>query len=440
MTLINEFENTTIPQTIPFENSITPLAANDAKSDGHRKSDRSFEDNIENTLHLHDLPNMHNNHLQELPVPPMMPSDQVSMMNLNATEHVERLRYFLATAPLNWQQEEQIRRHLLPSGEYVSCVLWNNIFHISGTDIVRILVFRFQAYGRPVRNIKKFEEGIFSDLRNLKPGVDASLEEPRSGFLELMYKHNCIRTQKKQKVFFWYSVPHDRLFVDALERDLKREALGITPTTLPIHPPPPLPMILGPPRSPKEIEEDKQNNHYQDDPMMKQTIATTDIMTPPAVDDAGSAQMANLNEFQVPGLNFQSNIPFDPLMNQEMMHPMTTATQDAAKSIEEENGQNQMFYNNLSLPYQYDYMASLAMSPLSSTQSSPNMRASDEEERQYQCSYDSCRKKFKRLEHLKRHERIHSGEKPYECKDCGKRFTRSDNLSNHMRVHRKKEE
>ena len=27
--------------------------------------------------------------------------------------------------------------------------------------------------------MKKFEEGVFSDLRNLKPGVDACLEEPK---------------------------------------------------------------------------------------------------------------------------------------------------------------------------------------------------------------------------------------------------------------------
>lgn len=33
--------------------------------------------------------------------------------------------------------------------------------------------------GRPVRNMKKFEEGVFSDLRNLKPGHDACLEEPK---------------------------------------------------------------------------------------------------------------------------------------------------------------------------------------------------------------------------------------------------------------------
>ncbi|KNE59571.1 hypothetical protein AMAG_18208 [Allomyces macrogynus ATCC 38327] len=44
---------------------------------------------------------------------------------------------------------------------------------------------------RPVRNLKKFEEGIFSDLRNLKPGVDAALEESRSEFLEWLHKHNC---------------------------------------------------------------------------------------------------------------------------------------------------------------------------------------------------------------------------------------------------------
>ena len=113
----------------------------------------------------------------------------------------------------------------------------NNLFHISGTDIVRCLSFRFQAFGRPVKNSKKFEEGIFSDLRNLKSGTDASLEEPKSPFLDFLYKNNCIRTQKKQKVFYWYSVPHDRLFLDALERDLKREKMGQEATTMAVNEP-----------------------------------------------------------------------------------------------------------------------------------------------------------------------------------------------------------
>ncbi|CAI7579683.1 unnamed protein product [Penicillium pancosmium] len=139
--------------------------------------------------------------------------------------------------PVDWQQDQLIRRFLLPTGDYVSCILWSNLFHISGTDIVRCLAFRFQAFGRPVKNSKKFEEGIFSDLRNLKAGTDATLEEPKSAFLDFLYKNNCIRTQKKQKVFYWYSVPHDRLFLDALERDLKREKMNQEATTVAVSEP-----------------------------------------------------------------------------------------------------------------------------------------------------------------------------------------------------------
>ena len=148
-----------------------------------------------------------------------------------ALQQVDNLKYFLISAPVDWSPDQYIRRFLLPTGEYVSCVLWGNLFHISGTDVVRCLAFRFHAFGRPVRHAKKFEEGIFSDLRNLKAGTDASLEDPKSPFLDFLYKNNAIRTQKKQKVFFWYSVPHDRLFLDALERDLKREKMGHEPTT-----------------------------------------------------------------------------------------------------------------------------------------------------------------------------------------------------------------
>ena len=151
--------------------------------------------------------------------------------------NIATVKYFLISAPVDWTPDQYIRRFLLPTGEYVSCVLWNNLFHISGTDIVRCLSFRFQAFGRPVKNSKKFEEGIFSDLRNLKSGTDASLEEPKSPFLDFLYKNNCIRTQKKQKVFYWYSVPHDRLFLDALERDLKREKMGQEATTVAVSEP-----------------------------------------------------------------------------------------------------------------------------------------------------------------------------------------------------------
>lgn len=131
---------------------------------------------------------------------------------------------FLSNAPKEFREGEQIKKFQMKNGDFIHCVLWNMHFYITGTDIVKILLYRFQTSNRQLINLKKFEEGIFSDLRNLKPGIDATLEGPRSEFLEFLYKNGCIRTQKKQKVFYWYSVPHDALFCDALERDLRRES------------------------------------------------------------------------------------------------------------------------------------------------------------------------------------------------------------------------
>lgn len=135
----------------------------------------------------------------------------------------EGLYDFLKNATKYFREGERIKKYQMKNGDCIHCILWNYHFYITGTDIVKILIWRFQNSGKPIGNIKKFEEGIFSDLRNLKPGIDATLENPRSDFLEFLYKNGCIRTQKKQKVFYWYSVPHDALFCDALERDPRRD-------------------------------------------------------------------------------------------------------------------------------------------------------------------------------------------------------------------------
>lgn len=34
------------------------------------------------------------------------------------------VKYFLLSAPVDWQPDQLIRRFLLPTGDYISCVLW----------------------------------------------------------------------------------------------------------------------------------------------------------------------------------------------------------------------------------------------------------------------------------------------------------------------------
>ncbi|XP_068208250.1 zinc finger and BTB domain-containing protein 14-like isoform X2 [Palaemon carinicauda] len=56
--------------------------------------------------------------------------------------------------------------------------------------------------------------------------------------------------------------------------------------------------------------------------------------------------------------------------------------------------------------------------------------------RKYNCAH--CGKKFKRKEHKERHERIHTGEKPFVCHICNARFTQKEHLKGHVEnVHHK---
>lgn len=56
-------------------------------------------------------------------------------------------------------------------------------------------------------------------------------------------------------------------------------------------------------------------------------------------------------------------------------------------------------------------------------------------QKSHSCPIPTCGRVFKRLEHLKRHVRTHTQERPYVCPYCSKAFSRSDNLAQHRRTH-----
>jgi hypothetical protein len=426
-------------------------------------------------------------------------------------EQVDELKYWLATAPGNWDSDSNICRYLLPTGEYISCVLWNTLYHITGTDIVRSLVFRFQAFGRPVKNIKKFEEGVFSDLRNLKPGLDASLEEPKSEFLEMLYKNNCIRTQKKQKVFYWFSVPHDRLFLDALERDLKREKMGLEPTTVAVAEPalsfsfdstqslydqftkgmsressapssPQVPSLVYEPIQslPAMIKSDDQGNvmYSIDDGSLGNVASTQSSLSAfalfqsiPQCDHAlGKGHMFSSPDLGYCSMDELQKTSFDvnpeyivtsawnPTSIDDQYVEGCRPTQDRADSQLSNVSQAivpSSTYNSNSTAtaaanlfgmfsifegsptYKQRRRRASSCAGVNVSHNSPPMRSSTTPYpvKTYTCPLPTCGRLFKRLEHLKRHVRTHTMERPYSCSICGKRFSRSDNLAQHRKTH-----
>ncbi|KAJ3112611.1 hypothetical protein HK100_002271 [Physocladia obscura] len=469
----------------------------------------------ENIVHHDDKDNEENEQLQ-LPSVTVEQSIEAGDENLESDGFVaydtsqiqistdlERLKLFLVTAPSNFVQGQLIKRHKLPSGETIACVFWNNLYHITGTDIVKALAFRFSAFGRPVVMQKKFEEGVFSDLRNLKPGIDATLEEPRSPLLDFLFKSSCIRTQKKQKVFYWFSVPHDRLFMDALERDLKREGNGQETTTTPIpsfsaentlalakqHCLPTFAVLesstLATPNNLSRQESqasglgmtapnipqfhENGSNSLQNEMLHQALSVVASAQNSPFLEPANLSyqqphQYATPSNFpHTPSPNLQHInlgssqliaghfVPSQIELNRRQSLDIPSFRQHRTSRSESISPQQQSLTVTAPLSllegspnYKSRSRNRVISSPLAiggskhtsvSPETSPDVQSKPGERRIFTCSAPGCKQNFKRFEHLRRHFRLHTGEKPYACESCGKTFTRVDGLSSHLRIH-----
>jgi hypothetical protein len=306
------------------------------------------------------------------------------------------LQAFVITATENWTANEEIRRFSLPNNESVACIVWNGRFFITGTDIVKLVAYQFVSLsGRPLADLKKFEEGIFSDLRNLKPGVHSVLEEARSPFLNHLFINGCTRTQKKQKVFLIEYVDFDKLVADSVEREQRRSSVSSMDAA-------------------SEMQSMSRSMSL-DSGLMLSTAPSTEFQP----------DLYGFNEEPQYG-----QIQLDSLIKINMND----------ESPQKDFGSHD---SNLSASFSFPSFPGAVQSYTSQRRrSSIGQRAipyikSENTNRQYACTFNGCDKAFKRYEHLKRHFLIHSGEKPFQCPQhgCGRMFSRSDNLNQHMKIH-----
>lgn len=323
-----------------------------------------------------------------------------------------------------------------------------------------------------------------------------------------------------------YSVPHDRLFLDALERDLKREKMGIEPTTVVLGEPA-LSFTYEPQRS--LYEQFGKVISSREDEGDSSTHLARDLTVAQPMDD-GHGQLLNghpaasqHNMIRIDGADTtqlsstvqRSNLPFmpftlfegSPTYKQRRKKPASKfhpgnpsginrstdgshhsrnnstnvgsgygtcdrATSAADMFITQARGDPKVIPgtppidstapqltpglsnvpvdggayatyehaacddsgqrlshtylcpnpdNGTLPPYSHGTDSSGASSPITS--------------KAFVCPLFCCGRLFKRMEHLKRHVRTHTMERPYQCDRCMKRFSRSDNLNQHLRIH-----
>lgn len=133
------------------------------------------------------------------------------------------------------------------------------------------------------------------------------------------------------------------------------------------------------------------------------------------------------NDYTGPFTFLERNVPVQQRRSLPMdFYPSRNETGEPTSTLH--NGNNHEAFKAPARP-------SLPTAPRSQRYASDPAEAFDPS-KPHVCTHPSgCNRRFKRREHLRRHSRTHTDEKPFVCPTCLKSFSRSDNLNQHARTH-----
>ncbi|RWS12643.1 early growth response protein 1-like protein [Dinothrombium tinctorium] len=131
-----------------------------------------------------------------------------------------------------------------------------------------------------------------------------------------------------------------------------------------------------------------------------------------------------------------TNVPSSTFQISTQSAPSTTTTSATAvePNLAEYNQSTSKGHEILSQAYQNSPVP-LKLVPVKPRKYPNRPSKTPVHERPYACPIESCDRRFSRSDELTRHIRIHTGQKPFQCRICMRSFSRSDHLTTHIRTH-----
>lgn len=274
--------------------------------------------------------------------------------------------------------EGALARYRLPATlEHIHCVLWEGQYLMTSCDIIKVLRVLVRAGGHGQAD-RKFKESVFSALRRYRPGLECQVELAHSRLLLWLQQHGCIRTIKRQRMYYWHKVDVFGLADEIRQRAVRRPALDYIAALRPAPSRLPSPALARP------------------------NTSTLDSSALLCLAEVALRLEAESRHTAV-------------LLSQPPSSPAARAAVSPVQAL----------------------LANLAIGQ-SHAPGYPALAGSlhtDDSRRRYACA--ECGSRFIRSEHMKRHQKTHSEDPQYACpyEGCDRRYTRQDNLDVHFRKH-----